>query len=344
MPSPHTLVSGSIKQYRVVVLPRMSLAGDGRRRRMPRQVRDVGVEPGDPVETGLAEHVAADESAAADCCWSRIVAEQLVIELPTRECLDLVEAVADLDGRLAFGKDLQVEVGELRLGIVEADQPVVARGTGVLLDAGAADHDVVAALGVVVVVAALTDGHVVTGHVVVVEEQRRAVADQQVGHVAALHPVVAAVTEDGAEALTTDGEVVAGTHEVLVVVGTAVGEVVAVATHDDVVEDTAIDGVVAGTTLQDVEAGGVGDDVVAQAAEDDVVATTAVDDVVAFATPEGVVVVTAVDPVDEGCAVIDGLSVDARGVDAVDRPVLDAAIRLTKQQSVLVALRARQRR
>ena len=67
---------------------------------------DQGVETGDPVKAVLVEHVAADESAAAGRCRSNVVAEQLVVEVPTRQCLDLVEAVADLDGRLALGEDL----------------------------------------------------------------------------------------------------------------------------------------------------------------------------------------------------------------------------------------------
>ena len=86
-----------------------------------------------------------------------VVAEQLVVEVPTRQRLDLVETVAGLDGRLALGKDLQVEVGELRLGIAEADRPVVIRLRRRSSRCRDRRPDVVATLGVVVVVATLAD-------------------------------------------------------------------------------------------------------------------------------------------------------------------------------------------
>ena len=116
--------------------------------------------------------------------------------------------------------------------VAQADLPVEAGTAGDLLDTGAGETDVVAALVVVVVVAGLSDQDVVAGRVArVLEEQVAGVALQEVGLVAALDPVVARVAEDGVEALTGDHEVVAGSGKGLVDVGATVGEVVAVAGH-----------------------------------------------------------------------------------------------------------------
>ena len=87
------------------------------------------------------------------------------------------------------------------------------------LDAGAGDHDVVAALGVVVVVAALPDDHVVAEDRVVLEPVA-VVALEQVICLAALDPVVALVAEDGVGA-------VAGEHEVVARAGEGLRRVVA---------------------------------------------------------------------------------------------------------------------
>ena len=304
------------------------------------QRRHQGVETGDPVKACLVQHVTADEPGTADLGRHDVVAAELVVELPAGQRLDLVELVADADLQDVQRRDRQGQVHVLGLGFALADLPVVARGAGDLLDAGTADPDVVPALHVVVVVAALADEDVRAGHLGVVEEEQvAAVSLHEVRLVAALFPVVAAVTEGGVEALAEVDEVVVGSTEGLVGVGPTVGEVLAGATHQDVQAGSAVEGVVAGTALGHVVATEVGDDVAALAAECDVGSGATLDDVVAQAAPEGVVVVATADAVDAGRAVVDGLAVDARGVHAVERAVLDGAVGLPDQHSGLVALR-----
>ena len=217
-----------------------------------------------------------------------------------------------------------------------ACREVIAGRSGVLLDAGSGDHDVVATFGVVVVVTGLADEDVVAGLVGVVEEQRAAVALHEVRLIAALHPVVTAVTLSNVFALALDHEVVTRTAEAGVDVGAAIHEVLAVATQEDVEARSCFHCVVAGAALEDVVTRVVGDDVVAVTTEHMVSAVAPFDDVVARVSTERVVVDAAEDPVDAGRAVVDALAVDAGRVDGVGGPVPDRAVGHPDEQCVLV--------
>ncbi len=205
------------------------------------------------------------------------VAAEGVVELPPRQALDHVEAVADV----VLVRGLQageVHVGLRRLRVALVGDPVEAEHALVALDPGAGDHDVVAALGVVVVVAALADDDVVAGDPVLLE--RVAVAAlEQVGLGAALDPVVALVAEDGVRGVARVDDVVAAAGEGLLRVRPGLHEVVAEARQDQVDAAAGVDGVVAVAALDVVVAEEVGDDVVVVTAVERVVAGAALDPV-----------------------------------------------------------------
>ena len=77
---------------------------------------------------------------------SDVVTAEHVVELPARQGLDLVELVADVDGQDVESDERKRQVLVLGLRVALPDLPVEARRTGDLLDAGAAETDVVAAL------------------------------------------------------------------------------------------------------------------------------------------------------------------------------------------------------
>ncbi len=219
-------------------------------------------------------------------------------------------------------------------------RPVEATEPAELVDGRVGRHDVVATLGVVGVVAGLAEQYVVAWRDLarVVEVRCAVVTDQGVRTCTALDPVVAAVALGRVRPGAGGHEVGARSAEDRVAAGPAVDQVAAVAAEEQVEARAAVDGVVAGAALEGVGAVGVGDDVVAVTAEHDVVAAVAVDDVVARTAPEGVVVGSTGDPVHTRGAVVDGLSVEAAGVDGVGGAVGDRPVGLALQQQVLVAL------
>src|SRR5690606_17749267 len=130
----------------------------------------------------------------------------------TGQCLDLQVAVADRgDVRRLQPVDAQVgiDVGARPVvgDVVEPEHAAVAvRATG------AADHDVVATLGVVVVRTSTTDEDVVAT-VVVVLELLTVVAHQEVRVRTTLEPVVALVAERVVPPGATEEDVVPGAQE-----------------------------------------------------------------------------------------------------------------------------------
>ena len=254
-----------------------------------REARDELGEPGDPVEAGLVERVAAGEPGSADRGrrWSSPLMRSLNVD-PESASVSCQRSRLTMTGSGSPASWLLISMSSSAPdGVVLVERPVEPAGAGVAVDGRVLRHEVVAALGVVVVLADLTDEDVVAGCVLagVVEERRAVVALEQVLAGPALDPVVTAVAEHGVCALAGDDEVVPRTGERLVVVRAAVDEVAAVAAHEDVVARAAVDGVVAVAALEDVGAVEVGDDVVAVTADGVVVAAVALEDVVARRCP-----------------------------------------------------------
>ena len=97
-----------------------------------------------------------------------VVAAQHVIEVPARQALDQVEAVADgiQIGRQQAGEE---QVGVSGPDVVLVGHPVEAEHAFEALDAVVGEHDVVAGFRVVVVVAGAADDDVVAGMGAVLE-------------------------------------------------------------------------------------------------------------------------------------------------------------------------------
>ena len=213
-------------------------------------------------------------------------------------------------------------------------EPVEAEHSLGALDAGAGEHDVVAALGVVVLLAAVADQDVVPSQRVVLERGSVVALHQVEVSEPTLEPVVAFVTEHGVIR-------VAGMDEVVTLTGERLGDVVA--TEDEVVAPATLvqvtasalarrQHVVAVAALEDVVTVQVLEDVIAEASDEAVVAVTTLHPVVAVVAPDGVVTLAGPQAVVARCSVEDDV-----------RPwhlaVTDGAIRHPGEQQVLVVLR-----
>ena len=117
-----------------------------------------------------------------------------VVAIPSGEALHLHEAIEQIDGNVGRQEKVNLQVGVDDFRGVGVGDPVKAPGSPALVDAGGAEHDVVARLGVVVIVA-ITNQHVVADQGAGTERVA-VVALQKVGALAAFDPVVAGVTED----------------------------------------------------------------------------------------------------------------------------------------------------
>jgi hypothetical protein len=208
----------------------------------------------------------------------RVGAGQHVGEARAREALDRLVPVQRSvlrRRRVLVEHDGAREVGIDAGGVVLVGHPVPARHAGQLAAAGAAHHDVVAALGDELVEAAVAQEHVVAHDAVAREDLVEAVAGRAVEG-AGLDPVVALVAQDALGVLAAQDEVVALAGEHLGArVGAQHDEVLPLAAHDEVQPRAAVDHVVAVAGLDVVVAAQVAHDVVARAGIDDVVAGAA---------------------------------------------------------------------
>ena len=282
------------------------------------------VEAGDLVGAGVGEHV-VDEVGG-----NTVVATQDVVVLPTRQALDEVHTISVGEHRWRQKHaDGHVGVGGDRIASV--DCPVEATHAFSALDAGADEHDVVAAFGVVVLLATPSEDDVIAGVNWVVLERSTGVALQQVERpAAAFDPVVALVTEHGVEVVAGEDEVVAGASEGFGGVVAADDEVFAVTTEVEVAAASARrNRVVAGSTLDHFHTEEVGDDVVADTAQEVVVAVAALDAVIAVVTAHGVVAESATNPIPQRGAL---------EVDVFLAAVPDGAVEVAGQQCALVPL------
>ncbi|ELS26770.1 hypothetical protein ppKF707_2357 [Metapseudomonas furukawaii] len=233
-----------------------------------------------------------------------IVAGQHVPEGRARQPLDEVEAGQHRSAGARHQRLVEEAVGEVdghAATVVLEGRPVEARGTDVAIPhAGAADHDVVTALGVELVVLATADVDVVAGDGVVAEGVE--VVPGRTVRGPGLQPVVPFVAHVLLIGLGAQDEVVALAAEGLAGVFTGDDEVVAEAGEDQVDAVTALDHVVAVVALDVVVATHVRDDVVAIAAIDEVIAVAAIQPVIAAVPVEGVVTLAGAQDVVAGAA------------------------------------------
>ncbi|SLN64782.1 hypothetical protein LOS8367_03195 [Limimaricola soesokkakensis] len=188
------------------------------------------------------------------------------------------------DGRLVEGR--QVQVGIDRAAPDVAD-PVEAGHALVAGDADRADHDVVATLGHELIEAVAAEEDVVAGDGVGAEGVR--VVAHRAVLAAALEPVVSLAADRRLVGGGAEDEVVARSREDLREVLAGDDEVGAATADDQVPAGATMDDVVAVIALDDVVATEIGDDVVAGAAVDVVVAVAAFDAVIATVAPDRVV-------------------------------------------------------
>ncbi|SLN48538.1 hypothetical protein LOS8367_02172 [Limimaricola soesokkakensis] len=291
--APHDdVVAVAAHQDVTVTVARDVCARDGAEERLPRAAHPL-LKAVDAIDTFLGENVVGEArfrlGARSDTAenLSAVVARKPVIELPARQGLHLVEAIAQ-DLLRVGGEDrdrhVVVDTGDIELGRA----PVESEHAFEALDADARQGDVVPRFQIVVLVVALTPGNVVADDRGV-EEQLRVLAGDDVEAFATLDPVVAltAVQQVGAGAAK---------DEVVPLVAEGFGCILA---EEDRVAPLVAEGqreaprrgddVVAGVAAQEILPERILDDVVAIAAINFVGALAAVDVVVAAIAPDGVV-------------------------------------------------------
>src|SRR5690606_25291818 len=178
-----------------------------------------------------------------------VIAAQHIIPVPTRQRLNLVEAITQHLQRLSI-KHLLVQIRIASLYIVFVDYPVEAPHTDILLDAGAGEHDVVAGIGVVVSIARATVEYIMTDDRTL-EEDVAVITSDIVEAATPFDPVVTRASEQGVDAVTALDEVVARACEHFSAIGTGHDEITAIITHDQVEAIAAVDHVVTGAALDD---------------------------------------------------------------------------------------------
>ncbi|MCY1534059.1 hypothetical protein D9M68_694150 [compost metagenome] len=134
-----------------------------------------------PIHAGLLQQVGeglqraagieyrSPATIASGCARDDFPSDELVVEVPTGQAFDQVEAVTQ-DQLLLVDEDrnTQIRIGAVRIALV--DRPIEASHAIAALDARPLEHDVVTGLAIIVSVVALTIEYVVTDNRTVEEQ------------------------------------------------------------------------------------------------------------------------------------------------------------------------------